>query len=92
MVASPRAVMGGRRGATSPTSRRPITRRPIAVTTALIVYRSRSGTTRRLAEEIGAFVAERGVTPTVVSVGDCDVQRVNEADCTSSSAAGRTGS
>ena len=48
--------------------------------TALIVYRSRSGTTRRLAEEIGAFVAERGITPTVVSVGDCDVKRVNEAD------------
>jgi flavodoxin len=50
------------------------------VKTALIVYRSRSGTTRRLAEEIGAFVAARGVTPTVVSVGDCDVKRVNEAD------------
>jgi flavodoxin len=50
------------------------------VKTALIVYRSRSGTTRRLAEEIGAFVAERGITPTVVSVGDCDVKRVNEAD------------
>ena len=48
--------------------------------TALIVYRSRSGTTHRLAEEIGAFVAGRGVTPTVVSVGDCDVKRVNEAD------------
>ncbi len=48
--------------------------------TALIVYRSHSGTTRRLAEEIGAFVAEHGITPTVVSVGDCDVKRVNEAD------------
>lgn len=48
--------------------------------TATIVYRSRSGTTRRLAEEIGAFLGERGIEPTVVSVGDSDVARVGEAD------------
>jgi len=50
------------------------------VKTALIVHRSHTGTTRRLAEEMGAFVAEHEITPAVVSVGDCDVERVNEAD------------
>jgi flavodoxin len=40
---------------------------------AVIVYRSRTGTTRRLAEEIGRFLASRDIEPRVVSVDDCDV-------------------
>ena len=47
---------------------------------AVIVYRSRTGTTRRLAEEIGRFLASRDVEPRVVSVGDCDVQALREID------------
>ena len=40
--------------------------------TAAVVYRSATGTTRRLAEEIGAHLESRGVTTTVQSVGDAD--------------------
>jgi flavodoxin len=40
--------------------------------TATVVYRSATGTTRRLAEEIGAHLTARGVTTTVASVGECD--------------------
>ena len=47
---------------------------------AVIVYRSRTGTTRQLAEEIGRFLASRDVEPRVVSVGDCDVQALREID------------
>lgn len=42
------------------------------MTTAAIVYRSATGTTRRLAEEIGAHLASRGILVAVQSVGDCD--------------------
>ena len=41
------------------------------MTTAAVVYRSASGTTRRFAEEIAAHLESRGVTTTVASVGDC---------------------
>lgn len=47
---------------------------------AVIVYRSRTGTTRRLAEEIGAFLATRAIEPQVVSVGECDVQALGDVD------------
>jgi flavodoxin len=47
---------------------------------AVIVYRSRTGTTRRLAEEIGRFLASRDIEPRVVSVGDCDVQALRDVD------------
>jgi len=40
--------------------------------TAAIVYRSHTGTTRRLAEEIGAHLEARGITTTVQSVGDAN--------------------
>ena len=40
--------------------------------TAVVVYRSATGTTRRLAEEIGAHLESRGITTTVQSVGDAD--------------------
>jgi flavodoxin len=40
--------------------------------TAAVIYRSHTGTTRRLAEEIGAHLESRGVAVTVQSVGDCD--------------------
>ena len=47
---------------------------------AVIVYRSRTGTTRRLAEEIGAFLATRDIAPQVVSVGECDVDALRDVD------------
>jgi flavodoxin len=42
------------------------------VTTAAIVYRSATGTTRRLAEEIAEHLAARGLSASVQSVGDAD--------------------
>lgn len=42
------------------------------MSTAAIVYRSATGTTRRLAEEIGSHLESRGIATTVQSVGDCD--------------------
>ena len=47
---------------------------------AVIVYRSRTGTTRRLAEEIGAFLATREIVAQVVSVGECDVEALRDVD------------
>jgi flavodoxin len=47
---------------------------------AAIVYRSRTGTTRRLAEEIGAFLATRDIEPTVVSIEKCDVRALGDVD------------
>ena len=47
---------------------------------AAIVYRSRTGTTRRLAEEIGAFLATREIEPTVVSIAECNVRTLGDAD------------
>jgi sulfite reductase alpha subunit-like flavoprotein len=44
----------------------------MTMTTAAVVYRSAKGTTRRLAEEIGAHLESRGVEVSVQSVGDCD--------------------
>lgn len=40
--------------------------------TATVIYRSASGTTRRLAEEIGAHLESRSINTTVRSVGDAD--------------------
>jgi flavodoxin len=50
------------------------------MTRAAIVYRSRTGTTRRFAEEIGRHLASRGVESTVSSIGDCDVQALGTMD------------
>ena len=50
--------------------------RPIAV----VVYRSRTGKTRRFAEEIGGFLRERGLEVVVGSVGDIDPATLAEAD------------
>lgn len=47
---------------------------------ATIVYRSRTGTTRRLAEEIGACLATRDIEPTVASIGECDVRALGDVD------------
>jgi len=47
---------------------------------AVVVYRSHSGVTRRYGEEIGAYVASRGVAATVVSVGECDMASLAGAD------------
>ena len=48
--------------------------------TAVVVYRSATGTTRRLAEEIGAHLEANGVAATVQSVGDCDPASLAGAD------------
>jgi flavodoxin len=50
------------------------------VPTAAVVYRSATGTTRQLAEEIGAHLTARGVTTTVASVGDCDPSSLAAVD------------
>jgi flavodoxin len=50
------------------------------MTTAVIVYRSATGTTRRLAEEIGAHLEFRGLEVTVQSVGECDPASLAGAD------------
>jgi len=47
---------------------------------AVIVYRSRTGRTRGLAEEIGAFLATRDIDPQVVSIGECDLQALLDVD------------
>lgn len=47
---------------------------------AVIVYRSRTGTTRRLADEIGAFLGSRAIATQVVSVGECDVDGLRDID------------
>ena len=41
--------------------------------TAAVVYRSAKGTTRRYAEDMGAYLESRGVTTAVQSVGEADV-------------------
>jgi len=48
--------------------------------TAAVIYRSHSGTTRRLAEEIGAHLESRGFTATVQSVGDAEPAAIAGAD------------
>ena len=48
--------------------------------TAAVVYRSATGTTRRLAEEIGAHLESRGIATTVQSVGDADPASLASVD------------
>jgi flavodoxin len=48
--------------------------------TAAIVYRSRTGTTRRFAEEIGAHLRTRGIQVVVASVGDADPRELATVD------------
>ncbi|HYM83063.1 MAG TPA: flavodoxin family protein [Candidatus Dormibacteraeota bacterium] len=50
------------------------------MTTAAVVYRSRTGTTRRYAEAIGEYLRSRGVEVTVASVGDANAAAVGRAD------------
>lgn len=47
---------------------------------AAIVYRSRTGTTRRLAEEIGDHLRARGIPSVVTSVGEADPAELATAD------------
>ncbi len=47
---------------------------------AAIVYRSRTGTTRRFAEEIGAHLRTLGVETSVASVGEADRTAMAAAD------------
>ena len=48
--------------------------------TAIVVYRSRTGKTRRFGEEIAAFLRTRDVVTTVASVGDCDMSQLADVD------------
>ena len=50
------------------------------MTTAAVVYRSRSGRTRRYAEEIGGYLRTRGVATTVASIGDCEMSSLATVD------------
>lgn len=47
---------------------------------AIVVYRSHSGVTRRYGEEIAAFLTARGIAARVVSVGECDLESLADAD------------
>ena len=47
---------------------------------AIVVYRSHSGVTRRYGEEIAAFLTDKGVAAQVVSVGECDMATLVDAD------------
>jgi flavodoxin len=50
------------------------------VSKAIVVYRSHSGVTRSYGEEIAAFLISNGVTAQVVSVGECDIATLVDAD------------
>ena len=47
---------------------------------ALVVYRSHTGVTRRYAEEIADYLSGKGVDARAVSVGDCDFEAPAGAD------------
>lgn len=47
---------------------------------AVVVYRSHSGVTRRYGEEIAAFLGGKGLNAQVVSVGECDMAGLADAD------------
>ncbi len=47
---------------------------------AAVIYRSRTGTTRRLAEEIGTFLASRDVEASVASIGEFDMRTLGMVD------------
>jgi flavodoxin len=47
---------------------------------AVVVYRSHSGVTRRYGEAIAAFLIGKGLTAQVVSVGECDMATLVDAD------------
>lgn len=48
--------------------------------TAAVIYRSSTGTTRRFAEEIAAYLRTQGVETQVSSVGDCDMATLANVD------------
>ena len=50
------------------------------MTRAAIVYRSRTGRTRRYAEAIGAHLRSRGVDASVSSIGECDLVALADVD------------
>jgi flavodoxin len=50
------------------------------VTTALVVYRSHTGVTRKYGEEIAKHLLARGVQAKAVSVGDCDMASIGGVD------------
>lgn len=50
------------------------------MTTAAVVYCSRTGRTQRYAEEIGAYLSSRGIETAVSSVADADAAAVAAAD------------
>jgi hypothetical protein len=51
-----------------------------SVASAIVVYRSHSGVTRRYGEAIAAYLTGKGVTTKVVSVGEVDISALAGAD------------
>jgi len=52
----------------------------VSVARAVVVYRSRTGVTRRYAEEISSLLRTKGVMTQLVSVGECDMATLAGAD------------
>ncbi len=50
------------------------------MSSALVVYRSHTGVTRRYGEEIAAHLKSRGLDAKVVSVGECDMTALADVD------------
>lgn len=50
------------------------------MTTALVVYRSHTGVTRRYGEAMAAHLSARGVAAKVVSVGECEMAALAGVD------------
>ncbi len=50
------------------------------MSSALVVYRSHTGVTRRYGEQIAEHLRTRGVDARVVSVGECDLSTVGDVD------------
>jgi hypothetical protein len=59
---------------------KPANHREKRVQTAVVVYRSHSGVTRRYAEEIGGWLAAQGIAASVASVGEADPATALQAD------------
>jgi flavodoxin len=50
------------------------------VSTALVVYRSHTGVTRRYGQAIADHLYKRGIDAEVVSVGECDMSSLSRVD------------
>jgi flavodoxin len=65
-------LRGGASGRIIPSSR-PNRIKEQGMASALVVYRSHTGVTRKYGEEIAAYLSSKGVDARAVSVGECDL-------------------